>query len=333
MIISSKTWEEIEAAPKLLSGWIVRRLYPESSLEILAGRRARDDARALLIEIGTRSMPSGAHLPDCLGFQVSLETIKPGPGGTCRVCLLLKENRYIEIFTALCNDIVDQMLATAYEPSAIKLLLARLNTWQRFLEKFGLNPLSREEQAGLLGELLILETELVPRIGARSSIQAWRGPYGEPHDFRHADLALEVKSATVRHPTSFQVSNLEQLDLGSAHRLFVVHLLLLNDPDDGTTLPDVVARVRKLLDLNDPGAASEFDACLIEGGYLEIHAEGYRERRLTEHERRWFEVEPRFPRLTPSLIADGILAARYTVSLARISEFEVPADLPRSLLK
>lgn len=333
MIISPETWEEIETGPHGTGGWVVRRLHPGSRLEIMAGRRARDRGIALLLEIGTRSMPTGATLPDCVGFQVLLETIEPGPGGRCRLCLLLKEHRYLEIFTALCNDVVARLLAVTDEPSAVKTLLARLNAWQRFLEKYGLNPLSREEQAGLFAELLFLETEFLPDVGALGAVRAWRGPFGEPHDFRHGDLAFEVKAATARHPTSFHVSNLEQLDLGSAQRLFVVHFALINDPDHGIALPDIVARVRELLLSRDPAAAIEFDACLLEVGYLDAYAEAYRERRLAEVERRWFEVGAGFPSLTPSSVPDGVLAARYVVSLARCSGFEVQADLPRSLLK
>lgn len=332
MSLSPATWEEIGNAQQGSTGWLVRRLHPEARHTVQAARRALDNAIGLLFEIATRSMPVGAALPVCVGFTTTLETIAPGLGGSCRICLVLKDQRYLEIFAALASDVVGRILATDDEPAAVRALLSRLNTWQRFLEKFGLNLLSREEQAGLFAELLVLELEMAPSLGASTAVQSWRGPLGEPHDFRCGPIAVEVKAATSAAPSNFHVSNLLQLEPGSAAHLYLLHVSLGLDEADGLSLPDMVARVRRMLSAADPGAATEFDVSLQEVGYLDIHADAYRDRRFAERARRWFAVIDGFPRLTAVSVPRGVVSARYVVSLADCLPFEVAGQVPRNLL-
>lgn len=332
MSLTSATWEEIGRPRQGGNGWLVRRLHPDSQHEIQVARRARDDAIGLLFEVSTRSMPMGATLPDCVGFNTILETIAPGPGGICRICLVLKDQIYLEIFATLASDIVARVLLIEDEPTAVRALLSRLSTWQRFLEKFGINLLTAEEQAGLFAELLMLEREMVPILGATAAVRSWRGPFGEPHDFRSGEIAVEVKATTSRDPTAFQVANLQQLDQGAAERLFLVHVSLLSDTVNGLSLPDLVTRVRVTLASVDPGAASEFVALLQEAGFLDIHTDAYQGRRLGMHACRWFEVIDGFPRLTAVSVPEGVLTARYSVSLTRCAPFEVDSQVPRSHL-
>jgi hypothetical protein len=329
MSLTSATWEEIGRARQGGNGWLVRRLHPESQHEIQVARRSSDDAIGLLFEVSTRSMPMGAALPDCVGFNTILETIAPGPSGSCRICLVLKDQLYLEIFATLANDIVERLLLIEDEPTAVRALLSRLSTWQRFLEKFGIDLLTVEEQAGLFAELLMLETELVPILGATAAVRSWRGPFGEPHDFRWGETAVEVKATTGRDPTAFHVANLQQLDQGAAERLFLVHVKLLSDTASGLSLPDLVARVRATLASVDPSAASEFGASLQEAGFLDVQADAYRGRRLGVHACRWFEVIDGFPRLTAASVPDGIQTARCSVSLTRCAPFEVDSEVPR----
>lgn len=333
MSLTAQVWAEIAVGAGGGSGWVVRRLYPESKSEIMAGRRCLDDGLALIFEVVSRSLPLGATLPDCVGFLTLLETLVPGPGGRCRICLVLKDRRYLEIFAALGRDVCDRFLAAQDEAAGVRALLARLNTWQRFLERFGLNLLSVEEQARLFAELLLLETELVPLIGATGAVRAWRGPFGEPHDFRSHDVAIEVKAAATHDASSFRVSNLQQLEPGSARALFLVQSSLGLDASAGLCLTELVSRVRATLGVADPGAATEFDASLLEAGYLDMQAEAYRERRYVERNRRWFEVRDGFPRLTCSSVPAGILTARYSVSIATCAAFEVDSQTARKRIQ
>lgn len=321
MTLISDTWREIRAADG--RGWTARRLFPESRFEILAGRRGSDDAEALLFEVASRSISPASEKPECLGFRLQIEPIEAGPSGRSRLCLVIKDKRYLEVFATLVQDVADRVVAAADESAAVHVLLSRLNTWQRFLERFGLNTLTREEEAGLVGELLVLEMRLIPTLGPACSVRSWRGPLGEPQDYRAGDVAIEVKATTAREPASFQVANLEQLDHDTANRLFVCQILLEIGLDLGVSLPELISRLRTSLAAADPGAVSEFDSLLLEAGYLDLDAPKYQDRRYRIRHQLWYDVRDAFPRLTRATVPSGITSARYSVALAECAPFEI----------
>ena len=329
----AEAWRQIALEDHSGSGWVVRRVYPDRPTRIQAAIRKPDDALAILFEIASSSLPSVASLPDCIGFHLSVEVLKPGPGGNCRLCLTLKEQRYRDVFETLAEDVAKTVSQATTETEGVRLLLGRLNTWERFLDRFGVNLLSQEEQAGLFAELKFLESELLPIQPAMDAVRSWRGPYRAPQDFLHGSMAVEIKSTTSRNPASFKVASLEQLDRGSLSRFLLHHSALSIDEVAGTSLPDLVSGLRKTIAETDPGAASQFDASLIEAGYLEAHDDAYRERAFLVLQQRWFEVREGFPLLAPATVPPGVAAARYTISLAACAPYELNTETAREILK
>ena len=139
----SETWRQIATEDQFGTGWVARRMYPDRPTRIQVALRKPDDAPAILFEIANGSLPSGASLPDCIGFRLSVEVLKPGPGGNCRLCLTLKDPRYLDVFEALANDVAKTVSEAMNETAGIRLLLGRLNTWERFLDRFGVRQSRR----------------------------------------------------------------------------------------------------------------------------------------------------------------------------------------------
>lgn len=332
MTTIAQTWQEIRGTDGSRRGWAVRRIYPDTRFGIQAARRGEDDAVALLFEIDNQSLPSSHQLPDCLGFNVFLEVMEPGPNGRCRLCLVIKDLHYEELFAVLAQDVAERVAAAADERAAVRTLLSRLNTWQRFLEKFGLDLLTREEQTGLFAELHTLETKLVTIIGPSEAVRAWRGPFREPHDFRVGNIAIEIKATTAQDAKSVRISNLDQLEFGTARCLLVGHCAFDTTIESGLSLPDKVTRIKTMLAAIDPGAASEFEMSLLESGYLDTHAAAYASPLYTVRNERWFEVKETFPRLTNSSVPNGVLSAQYSIALAQCAPFEIDADSASRLI-
>lgn len=116
MTLVGETWREIRRAATDRHGWVVRRLFPETQFEILAGRRGVDDAEALLFEVASRSIHPSSDMPECIGFQLHVEPIEAGPGGRSRLCLVLKDRRYLEVFATLAQDVANRSLAPGTSP-------------------------------------------------------------------------------------------------------------------------------------------------------------------------------------------------------------------------
>ena len=107
----------------------------------------------------------------------------PGPRGRTKLCLVLADTRYRDVFEVLVNDVSERTALTPGKGEAVKTFIARLHVWQNFMRKHGVEGLTKETQIGLFGELLFLAAHLVDRVPAHDSVNAWKGPTGGNQDF------------------------------------------------------------------------------------------------------------------------------------------------------
>ncbi len=333
MVSVAEAWALLSAEGRTEPGWHARRIHLGSACDIRSAVRASDGTVAVLFEIASKSLLPGAVFPDCVGFELKLETIEPGPNGRVRLCLVLKDARYRDVFGTLGDDVASVVAGAPTEAQGVKLLLGRLHTWERFVSRFGPDRLSDEQQIGLFAELQFLIAEVIPVVPAASAaVVAWRGPYMEAQDYRFRAVAVEVKASSAKSPNSFQVSNLDQLDVGTADALLLYHVTIETDAAVGVTLPEMVAKARQTLGASDPAASSDLDAALLEVGYLDIHAASY-DRILRIGAIRWFYAADAFPKLTRATVPLGVGSASYSVSLDACASFALDAASARNMIQ
>ncbi|MDZ5454437.1 PD-(D/E)XK motif protein [Labrys sp. ZIDIC5] len=326
-------WATLAGEARTETGWHARRVYGGASCDIRAAISAPGGVIALLFEVQARSIPPGAALPTCVGFELMPEIMVPGAGGRVRLCLSLRDIRFRTVFETLGDDVAAVVASATSEASGVKTLLVRLRTWERFVQRFGPEHLSDEQQLGLFAELRCLRSHLLPAMDTVAAVRGWRGPHGEPQDFRFRAAAVEVKATASWSPQSFRVSNLDQLDRGALEVLLVHHLTVDVGSLTGTTLPDAVADLRTALGAADPVAALELDVSLIEAGYIDLHEPVYADRRYSVRSSAWFLVEGEFPRLTRDTVPAGIGEAKYSVMLQSCLPHSIDESNALSLLQ
>jgi len=138
-------------------------------------------------------------------------------------------------------------------------------------------PLGREQQMGLFGELSVLEK----LISAKNAdvVENWTGPEGATHDFEFAPRHIEVKTTGFSEPV-LKISSFNQLRPCNPP-LFLVMVQL--EIGSGRTLPSLVAQIRRTTSSNTT-AERLFEMRLERARYNDDHAIRY----LTEY------GEPRF---------------------------------------
>ena len=122
------------------------------------------------------------------------------------------------VFAALCSDIVTSTRSGVGEAEAAAAILTRLDRWRALLEG-DRKALTNSALRGLIGELLILEADLLPHLPALDAVGSWTGPLGSAQDFwLPSSQRIEVK-ALRPEATTVRINGLEQLEfvLGSAH--------------------------------------------------------------------------------------------------------------------
>ena len=118
-------WATLAGEARTEPGWHARRVYGGSPCDIRAGIGVPGRTLALLFEVQARSIPAGAALPACVGFELIPEMVVPGPGGEIRLCLTLRDVRFRTLFETLADDVATSVAAANSEPMGVKALLGR----------------------------------------------------------------------------------------------------------------------------------------------------------------------------------------------------------------
>lgn len=156
--------------------------------------------------------------------------------------------------------------------------------------------MSREQEVGLFGELLILN-RLIDESGESGALDAWLGPESEEHDFVLRDEDLEVKTTTGDRRTHIIHGAGQLLPTGERPlRLVSVQLTGAGAADDGRSLVDLVMSTRKRLGRG----RRAFDERLASLGWRDEDADSlYPDKFLLRSDPAVYDVDSDFPAIVP----------------------------------
>lgn len=175
--------------------------------------------------------------------------------------------------------------------------------------------LSAEQQLGLMGELMVVES-LLDRAGADDVLNWWVGPQSEQHDFALPAVDLEVKT-TLSERRRHVISGTEQLRPNPARPLWLVSIQLTRTGSGaGRSLAGIVTDLKERLH-----GDSRFHAALDGLGWADEDAELYDQRYLPRDAPLAYVVDETFPAVTEERLravvphADLISDLTYRVDL------------------
>jgi len=305
---------------------VQKRIGEISALDAYAAKRVADELEALIFEVATAAIERINEWPRSRGFEVLLER---GEEET-RVHLQLVEERYREVFRALCGDVCKVMIGASDEADAVRVFHQRLLRWQSFLQKHGPEGLSEHARCGLFGELLVLRDLLLPCMGAGVVLHAWRGCKKAHQDFQFPDRALEVKTTRASIPDRISISNVQQLDGEGMEHMFLTVVHVNENETVGETLLDVIDGLRDVLPDDNRDL---LDAGLNEVGFSDAHRALYARSRFQLIDLLHFEVRAGFPRLARHQIPDGVKSVRYEITIDACRPFRTDQAAVLELLQ
>lgn len=247
--------------------------------------------------------------------------IKDGDPSQFWLAIILNQGAYADVFTVLCEDIIDAIGEIPQEQRRLASLIQRLEKWEHLFDKIppgGLNP---EQQLGLWGELHLLRRYLLPSL-APTVIQSWRGPKAEVHDFQAGRWGIEVKTyAGNSSPEQIHINGERQLDDLGLDDLFLILVSVAKREHEGETLPVLVKAIQEKL-RESPRMQALFTSRLLEAGYSIRDEELYEKTGYVLRDCRIWKVSEGFPRLTEKDLPAGISRLRYKLSVSAIKAFE-----------
>ena len=312
-------WTGIEPPPE--DAGINARRIPDAGSHAWGLYWALDSQRHCLLILQYRSeRRRSRRLPKLRGLRIEVLPTKDRP--VERLIIRLTDGEQREVFHRFCMDIVDSTRPSRSETEAVERFLIRTWRWHRLLKGGRDGRLSQEEQKGLIGELCVLERQLLPVIGPVNAVQAWTGPMGAPKDFQAGRVGIEAKTLSPHLPT-VRISSAEQLDTAGAARLFlhVTEVSAAADDSESVTITDVASRVRDSIAALDMSAAIQLEERLSAAGF--DWSDDYSDCPLLIGDVSLFEVLEGFPRITPSMFQPGVDEVQYVIALPRCEEFRV----------
>jgi hypothetical protein len=225
----------------------------------------------------------------------------------------LEEPRLLTVFAELCRDIIEFTRHAPHGAQPSGLVLSRIERWRSLMQSQPAG-LSRSQLRGLIGELLVLERELLPLLGPDQAVSSWTGPLGTSQDFRLPDgRKLEVK-ALDRSADQVQINGLDQLDGGGDP----LQLLIVRLEDTGLEAEGAITAYGLVEGLRDrlgesPNALQTFETLLRFLGWDDASDSQIVAVRLHRIER--YEVDGGFPRLTPATVPAAVIEATYRIVL------------------
>lgn len=316
----AEIWQQLKTTSAKEPGWKSLRIAEESPCALRVAIREPSGEPALLCEVSSISIAHAVEYPEGKGFRLFAECIKPGPHGTTRLCLVLSDWAYKDMFEVLVEDIADVVALTSDHKAAVRGMLSRLRDWQAFMRR-GSDGLSLEEQTGLFAELLTLEAFLDAGVEATVVVKGWTGPQLGLRDFKIGSTEVEVKAGVGTHASKFHVSHLDQLDESTVDKLLLFHYALIEDIE-GITLPKLVEKLKCRIEKEHPAEAALLNDLLFAAGYANFDEDTY-QRRLSVRQRRVFIVKDNFPRLLRNEIRLGLCDVDYIVDIAACFPYEL----------
>lgn len=281
--------------------------------------RSVDQRYLLVLQHSPDATPDG-RLPKLKGIEVSLVDYQ----GTRKLLIFkLQDNTQKDIFHQLCLDIVGATRLAPDERQAVALAVARTWRWHHLLRGGSDERLSREEQKGLIGELIVLQRLILPSMPAANALDAWCGPLDAPKDFEVGQVCIEAKAKRGSAVPCVFISSMHQLDDSGTGALFlsVTDLDIAPPSQNGRTLTEYAIATRDDLLKSDKSLSEAFDALLNAAGFR--WSDDYSDSQWIEGKSRLFHVRDDFPRICGNIVPQGVVEVHYTVSLLDCARFEV----------
>lgn len=303
------SWRSMAVGTDAMEGWRSIALSEQGSCRTRAACHSPGNEEALLVSFHGTRLPPINQLPQGRGFNVHKVVLQ----GSSWLALTRRSEGRPELFTRMVADVLATLDQSRSSDTAklLQIYLSRIRAWQDFMRK-GQEGLSPEEELGLAGELILLNSLIDEGLSTSMVLAAWKGPFDGLHDFELGTGAVEVKTTLAAEHFPATIGSLEQLDDSLRHPLFLGGIRLeVNDA--GSSLPQLIAHLRVVLQM-DPEAAGHFETSLLHAGYLDRYLDNHT-RRFSLLELLVWRVDENFPRLVPFNVPAGVSGARYDIRI------------------
>jgi hypothetical protein len=273
------------------------------------------------------AVANNVTIPELKNYRfkgVEIYTLQSDTENKIELYIYLLDNELKDIFSLFIQNILEEIEKSVTESEAIKTTLNVVSKWKKLFDKINFNGLSHEQQKGLIGELLFLNTLLDDEKTIANALNSWTGAEQEfkAKDFTLGSVGVEVKFTASKQPR-IKVSNERQLDAENLSDLFLILYSTEAVKDNGISLNSIVEQTRQKITTEEE--RSVFNAKLQLNGYFDEDNEHYV--RMYSLKRTFvFNVSSEFPKIIKGQLPLGIYDTSYSIEISAVENFIVEPE-------
>lgn len=315
----NEIWRDLENDKSLTTGLLLRRYSASVLPDVYVALRQPEKLRCIALRLQSGNTINYTRYADLK--DINLELIPDEKDNTRYYLLILLSNQqHKDVFSTLCEDLINGISNITGDDKVVKELLNRLEKWKSLFDKASLQGLSLEEQRGFFGELYFLRKWISQTSDLQKCIQAWLGPERSLRDFQLNDWAIEVKTTLGNNHQKVHISSERQLDTANLTTLLLYHLSLESQQQSGESLNELIDSVIELLN-TEIAVQTQFRSKLLQGGYFIHHRTLYDNIGYHIRQESFYEVRDRFPRIEERDVRNGVGEVKYSIVLSNCSEY------------
>lgn len=228
---------------------------------------------------------------------------------------LTNTNVMEEAFEAFTVSVFNSIQDITNSFEAVDVICQLVYDYEEFFGSEKEKRLTKQEEQGLFGELLFLESVLDKK--GEDYLSIWTGPQKNKHDFISPNnIGVEVKTTGSQSQKNILISNENQLKFEDRAKLFLVLYVLEINPN-GENIIDLYKRILDKLATNK--AKRLFNEKLLEFG---IDPNSYFARySFIMVSKSCYQINASFPRISKEQIDPSIFDVKYRVNVDHIPVF------------
>ena len=323
MMRINQIWEELENDQSSLQGLVLRRYSRTFLPDVFIAVKQPEKFRCIASSIDSSRKIDLRPFSNLQDITVDLSSDESRPGKNILLLKLLSK-QHQDIFSIICEDLIDNISTITSENQLVNVLLSRFDKWKSIFDKVASPGLSKEEQRGLYGELLFLRKCFQTKMNFLKVVDTWNGPEKGAKDFLSDKWGVEIKTSTGTNPQKIQISSEKQLDPENLESLFMFHIIL-EEKASCETLNGMIENLTELLQ-DDYISVNRFRNKLLEAGYFDQHKNLYDTPGYYVKKENFYLIEKEFPRIQKTDLRDGVEEVRYSIMIGQCSSFTVSEE-------
>lgn len=188
--------------------------------------------------------------------------------------IYLNKENFLNVYLNLIEEIINSISHENNEEKIKTIIEEKLNAWKKCFENEDFSGLTKEEELGLIGELLTINKLFdLKEYEIEEILSCWKGPENNLHDFKFTDKIYESKTSFTN---IVKISNIDQLDYETYKNLFLFKIILTKNTNQlNININNLIKDLRNKF--KNKEQRQLFNNKINLYGYFDYHAENYKD--------------------------------------------------------